>query len=174
MDLADFDSRACARVDNLWPNGAYSQPPPLPKKMRSWKGKIGPLTKEPRELIMIDWQESQCKLILDSLQHETHDWALQTVKRREGPDKQDPQNRAHSLLSLDHHGRLRPEGRALSEMCQAPAGSASTNAIAAAAANSAIRPNVAHANCACGLSSAMDITGTARALVSLLSISNTC
>jgi hypothetical protein len=92
---------------------------------------------------MIDWH-----------QHETHDWTLHTAKRREGLEKQDSQDRAHSLFSLDHHGRLRPEGRVLSNMHQAPAANASANAIAAAVAPlvvaqaTAIDAHVADANSA--------------------------
>jgi hypothetical protein len=74
------------------------------------------------------------------------------VKKREGLDKQDSRDQAHSLFSSDRTGRLRADGRTLANMYQAPAGNATANAIAAAAAalvaaqNTAINALVADAN----------------------------
>ena len=152
MFRSDFDPRSAERANRLGPLGPYNVLEKLPGDIRKWVTEIDPRTKATRELIMTDWEASQTELVLDDLQTVTHQWTLSTVKKREGLDKQDSRDQAHSLFSSDRTGRLRADGVILMNLYVAPNGNATANAIATAAAallvtqNDAITALVGDAN----------------------------
>ena len=133
MDIPDWNPRQVQRsILEDGPDGPFGHAEPLPYKMQKWVSYIDKETKLPRELLMFDWQRTYGSLFLDSIETYTHEWTLQSVKRREAFDKQDTRDQAQSLFTLDRNGEHRTNGRLLFDLRVLPAAPNPTvNALAA-------------------------------------------
>ena len=115
MGDPDFDGRSTRRREREWVTGPFNQdhePPKMVKEWKKMKNKKGELTKP----IDFDWEASQAKRIIASLETCTQEWVKDAVKKRRALDKQDSTDSAQAIFAADRHGKLNELGVLLRNM----------------------------------------------------------